>query len=239
MFRIVLLLYQWLVFLPVFIVMTIFTALTTIIGSFLFGNRLCGFYPARLWSVITCYLAFCPVKVEGRQNLMKSHSYIFVANHQGAFDIFLIYGFLNHNFRWIMKQELRKVPFVGAACAAAGHIFVDRSNTKSIKESLDKARNQLTGGISVVVFPEGSRTETGKIGRFKKGAFQLATDLNLPIVPITIDGSFRIMPRGVYTLRPTHLKLIIHKPISTDDLSVDNIPSLIEKCHIVISSGLK
>ncbi|WP_410795628.1 lysophospholipid acyltransferase family protein [Parabacteroides sp. FAFU027] len=237
--RIVLFLYQWLVFLPVFIVVTVFTALTTIIGSFLFGNRFWGFYPARLWSIITCYLAFCPVKVEGRYNLMKSHSYIFVANHQGAFDIFLIYGFLNHNFRWIMKQELRSLPFVGAACASAGHIFVDRSNPKSIKESLENARKQLSGGLSVVVFPEGSRTQTGKIGRFKKGAFQLATDLNLPIVPISIDGPFRIMPRGAHTLRPMHLKLVIHEPISTDDLSVDDIPSLMEKCHSVISLGLK
>ncbi|MDP4269060.1 MAG: lysophospholipid acyltransferase family protein [Bacteroidota bacterium] len=239
MIRIVLFLYQWLVFLPVFIVVTIFTALTTIIGSFLFGNRFWGFYPARLWSIITCFLAFCPVKVEGRYNLMKSHSYIFVANHQGVFDIFLIYGFLNHNFRWIMKRELRSLPFVGAACASAGHIFVDRSNPKSIKESLENARKQLSGGLSVVVFPEGSRTQTGKIGRFKKGAFQLATDLNLPIVPISIDGPFRIMPRGAHTLSPTHLKLVIHEPISTDDLSVDDIPSLMEKCHSVISLGLK
>lgn len=239
MIRVVVFIYQWAIFLPVFIVLTILTALITMVGSFLFGDHFWGFYPARVWSVATCFMAFCPVKVEGRGNLMRSHSYVFVANHQGAFDIFLIYGFLNHNFRWMMKQELKKVPFVGAACAAAGHIFVDRSNAMSIKNSLAKARQKLTGGLSLVVFPEGSRTQTGKVGRFKKGAFQLAAEFGLPIVPVTIDGPFRIMPCGSFILHPTGLRLTIHEPIPTLGLTADDIPGLMEKCHGIISSGLE
>ena len=239
MLRILIFIYQWLIFCPVFIIITIITALTTSVGSFLFGNRFWGFYPARLWSKLTCYFAFCPVKVSGRENIVKGNSYVFVANHQGSFDIFLIYGFLNHNFRWIMKQELRKVPLVGAPCAAAGHIFVDRSNTKSIKTSLEKARKQLSGGLSVVVFPEGSRTKTGKMGRFKKGAFQLAMDLQLPIVPVTIEGPFDIMPSGSYTIHPTPLRLTIHPPVETSEITPDNLPQLMDKVSETISSGLK
>ncbi len=237
MLRIIMFFYQWVILCPIFLVTTIITAIATIVGSLLFNNRYWGFYPARLWSIITCYTAFCPVKVYGRENIDKNQSYIFVANHQGAFDIFLIYGFLNHNFRWIMKQELKKIPFVGAACATAGHIFVDRSSTSSIKASLGKARRELNGGLSVVVFPEGSRSKTGKMGQLKKGAFQLATDLNLPIVPVTIEGSYQIMPRGTYTLHPTPLKLVIHKPIPTSGLTTDDIPALIERSRTAISSG--
>jgi 1-acyl-sn-glycerol-3-phosphate acyltransferase len=180
----------------------------------------------------------CPVDVVGRENLKKGQSYIFVANHQGAFDIFLIYGFLNHNFRWIMKQELRKVPFMGRACAVAGHIFIDRTSITSIKESLENAEKQLAGGLSVVVFPEGSRTKTGKLGKFKKGAFQMAVDLKLPVVPMTIEGPFDILPIGTITLHPRRLRLTIHPPIESSKVGVEAIIDLSSRSRDAIASCL-
>lgn len=105
------------------------------------------------------------------------------------------------------------MPFVGKACEAAGHIFVDKSGPKKVIETIEHARHVLQDGTSLVVFPEGARTFTGHMGYFKKGAFQLADDLQLPVVPLTIIGSFNILPRtgGFVSWHP--MKLVVHKPI--------------------------
>lgn len=238
MYRYLIFLYQWLVLLPVLLVLTLLTALVTIAGSFLFNNRWWGFYPAKVWSMLTCYLAFCPVKVIGREHLVEGQSYIFAANHQGSFDIFVVYGFLNRNFRWIMKHELRRMPFVGKACQMAGHIFVDRRHVKSIRETIERAESQLVNGLSIVIFPEGSRTLDGKIGPFKKGAFQIAVDLKLPVVPLTIDGAYDVMPRNSNILRPRRIKLTIHPPIEPKGGNGEALQSLLEECHRSITSAL-
>lgn len=238
MLRYLIFLYQWLILFPVLLTLTLLTALVTIVGSFLFNNRWWGFYPAKIWSMLTCYLAFCPVKVVGREHLVKGQSYIFASNHQGSFDIFVVYGFLNRNFRWIMKHELRRMPFVGKACQMAGHIFVDRTHVKSIRETMESAQKQLTNGMSIVIFPEGSRTLDGKIGRFKKGAFQIAVDLKLPVVPLTIDGAYDVMPRNSNILRPRKIVLTIHPPIEPKGNKGDALQSLLEDCHKSISSAL-
>ncbi|MFZ4456327.1 MAG: lysophospholipid acyltransferase family protein [Bacteroidales bacterium] len=238
MLRILIFLYQWIIFVPLLCITMVITATATGLGSFLFSSKFWGYHPARIWSIITCYTAFCPAEVIGSENIKKEESYIFVANHQGSFDIFLIYGFLNHNFRWIMKQELRKVPFAGKACELAGQIFIDRTSVSSIKASMDFARRQLVGGLSLMVFPEGSRTSTGKIGKFKKGAFQLAVDLNLPVVPLTIEGPFDIMPIGTNTLRPHKMRLTIHPPITTNKEGVEAIIDLSARSREAIASAL-
>jgi 1-acyl-sn-glycerol-3-phosphate acyltransferase len=239
MLRILIFLYQWIIFVPLLCVTMFITATFTGVGSYLFSSKFWGYHPARIWSFMTCYAAFCPVEVVGSENIKKDESYVFVANHQGSFDIFLIYGFLNHNFRWIMKQELRKVPFAGKACEVAGHIFIDRTSVTSIKTSMDFARQQLVGGLSLVVFPEGSRTATGKLGKFKKGAFQLAVDLDLPVVPLTLEGPFDVMPIGTNTLRPHKMRLTIHPPISSDKVGVEAIIDLTNRSRVAIESGLK
>ena len=175
--------YQLIIFLPIFLAATIITALVTIIGCALDGSRFWGYYPGRVWSWLTCRLLLLPIKVEGRENLANNTSYVFVANHQGAMDIFLIYGFLHRNFKWMMKKSLKKIPFVGQACQAARFIFVDRGSQHGAKESLRQATAVLKGGMSVMVFPEGSRTFDGHMRHFSKGAFFLADELQLPVVP--------------------------------------------------------
>ena len=125
--RILYIVYLWLFFVPVFLVLTILTAVTVIIGCLLGGEKIFAYYPGMIWSRLTCYLALCPVTVKGREHIDRKQSYVFVANHQGAFDIFLIYGFLGVPIKWVMKAGIAKIPFVGAACRAAGFIFVDNS----------------------------------------------------------------------------------------------------------------
>ncbi len=208
-------LYQLCVVLPIFLLASVVTALTTVVGCLVGNGHFWGYYPGKHWSRLIVRLLFLPVKVEGRENLRDGQSYVFVANHQGAFDIFLIYGFLDRNFKWMMKRSLRKVPLVGMACAYAHHIFVDRSGVSKIKATYDEARDVLRDGMSLVVFPEGARTFTGHMGKFRRGAFMLADELQLPVCPLTINGSFNVMPRTRdwhwVTWHP--LTLTIHKPI--------------------------
>jgi 1-acyl-sn-glycerol-3-phosphate acyltransferase len=188
--------------------------------------------------MFTCYLLFLPVKVKGYKYIHKKTSYVFVANHQGAFDIFLIYGFLGQNFKWMMKQGLRRIPFVGKACASAGHIYVDKSSPKKIQETIEKAYYVLQDGMSLVVFPEGARTFTGKMSHFKKGAYFLADELQLPVVPLTIDGSFNVLPRTGKLIKRHPLKLTIHEPIYPTSKGSNNITDLIIKSFDVINNDL-
>lgn len=238
MLRFLMIIYSWVIFVPLLILTMFITATATTLGSWLFSSRFWGYHPARIWSKITCMTAFCPVEVTGRENLKDDQSYIFVANHQGSFDIFLIYGYLGHNFRWIMKQELRKVPFAGKACEVSGHIFIDRTSISSIKQTMEYAKKQLVGGLSVVIFPEGSRSANGKLSKFKKGAFQLAVDLDLPVVPLTLDGPYQVLPLGTKTIRPHKLKLTIHPPIVTEKEGVEAMIDLSARCREAIASAL-
>ncbi len=231
-------LYQWLVIVPVMAVVTVLAAVTTIVGCFAGSHRIWGYYPGLIWSRIFCIVSLVRVKVRGRENLDKHTSYVFVANHQGAYDIFLVYGYLGHKFKWMMKASLRKIPFVGAACAAAGFIFVDRSG-KGLRETLAAAEKILVKGMSLVVFPEGSRTPDGSVQRFKRGAYQIAEDLSLPVVPLTIDGSFRVLPKEGKLIRPGKITLTIHAPIFPENDGKHDMETLIDKSREVIISGLQ
>jgi 1-acyl-sn-glycerol-3-phosphate acyltransferase len=243
--RFLILLYQIFIWLPLFLLATLITALTVIIGCFLGGERFFSYYPGMWWSKFTCITTLCPVKVIGRKKLDKKQSYVFVANHQGAYDIFLIYGYLDVPIKWVMKQSLRKIPFVGAACQAAGFIFVDSSSPKAAAKTIQEAEEKLKNGASIAIFPEGSRSRTGKLDKFKKGAYQMALDLQLPIVPVTINGTYNVMPRGSFWINPHKMELIIHEPIPTKDLVSNDlreatltIRSLTEKSKTAIESGL-
>ncbi len=236
--RILIFLYQWVILVPIFIVLTLITALVVIIFSSIFGNKFWGYYPPKLWSRCTCWLSLCRVKSSGHEYLDKDTSYLFIANHQGAFDIFLTYGFLNHNLKWIQKAPLRKLPFVGKASEIAGHVFVDNSSMTSRIKTIEKAKKILEGGASVILFPEGSRTSDGKLGPFRRGAYKIAIDMGLPIVPITINGPYDVMKINTYTLNPGKLELIIHKPIPTRSLEEKDLHALMDYTKEIIHSGL-
>ena len=241
MLRIPFFLYFWLIAAPLFIVATILTALTVIVGCMCGGEKFFSFYPGMLWSKIACYLTLCHVKVRGRENLEKNKSYVFVSNHQGAFDIFLIYGFLGVPVKWMMKTGIGWIPLVGAACRAAGFIFVDSSTSVSAKRSIDEAKRRLKDGDSLIAFPEGSRTKTGRIGRFRKGAFQIAINQHLSIVPVTLNGPFKVMPAGTLNIYPHRMEMVIHPPFFVDELTcsgMKDLQHLADEIKAVIASAL-
>lgn len=206
--------YFFLIAVPVLFSLTVLTCIVILIGTAIGNGSWWGYYPAMVWAKVFCILSLVKVSVRGRENIDKRTSYVFVANHQGAYDIFSVYGYLGHNFKWMMKKSLRKIMLVGYTCQKCGHIFVDRSSPTAIRRTIETAEKRLRDGMSLVVFPEGARTFTGKMGPFKKGAYQLALEFHLPLVPVTIDGSFGIMPRTRYVPRPGRIVLTIHKPIA-------------------------
>lgn len=231
--------YQLFIALPVIFVATVITSLVTIIGG-LFNAHVFGYYPGMVWSRIVCRVLLLPIRVEGRENIDHRQSYVFVANHQGPMDIFLIYGYLGRNFKWMMKKALRKMPLVGYACYKARHIFVDKSSPKAIRQTIDEGRKTLQGGTSLVVFPEGSRTFTGHMGLFRKGAFMLADELKLPVVPVTIDGSFDVLTRmaGFNFVHRHPMRLVIHKPIYPGQGNSGDIKEIMDESYRKVMSAL-
>lgn len=233
--------YTWLIFVPVFLILTLLTAITVIVGCLLGGDKIFSYYPGMIWSRLTCYLALCPVSISGREHISKNQSYVFVANHQGAFDIFLIYGFLGVPIKWVMKAGLGKIPFVGAACRAAGFIFVDNSTAKAAAKTIREAEHSLRNDASIVIFPEGSRTYDGKMIGFKKGAYQMAVDQQLAIIPITLNGPFDVLPIDSLNLKRHRMEMIIHPPVSTEGIACSQkkeLQQLADNTQAIISSAL-
>lgn len=238
MLQILYVIYQWIIFIPLLILSTIWCTLTIIIGSTLGNNKFWGYYPGVLWGRFVCAAALSRIFVKHKTKLDKNQSYIFVANHQSAFDIFLVYGYVGHNFKWLMKGEMKKMPLVGAASAKAGHVFVDNSSRKGIVDTMRQMRGTLKDGISTVVFPEGHRTPDGKVTEFKKGAFQTALSLKLPIVPLTIDGAYDILSIGSKIMKRHDISLTFHDPIPTEGLTADDLPKLMDDVRNIIKSSL-
>lgn len=236
--KVIYFIYQWFIAFPILLVITMLTAIVTIIGCTFSRSSFWSYRIPSLWARIFCYITFVRVKVEGRENIDRKTSYVFVSNHQGAYDIFTIYGFLHHDFKWMMKVSLRSIPLVGFACEKAGHIMVDKSSPKRIKETMTTAEERLKGGTSLVVFPEGARTWDGNLRPFKRGAYQLAVEFGLPVVPLTIDGAFDVMPRSTYQIRPGKIKLTIHKPIFPDEAEGHNLDTLMQESYDAIQSVL-
>ena len=232
--------YQLIVGLPMLVIVTIITALEVGIGTAIGNGHFWGYYPGRWWAKVILRTLLIPIKVEGREHLEKDQSYVFVANHQGAFDIFLIYGYLGRNFKWMMKYQLRKIPFVGYACEKSHQIFVDKRGPSKIRKTYEDAREILKEGYSVTVFPEGARTFTGHMGSFKKGAFALADELQLPVVPLTINGSFDILPRmkGFNFVDWHPLSLTIHQPIYPIGQGQQNVDATLRQSYDSVMSAL-
>ena len=230
-------LYQYLIGFPLVIIATLFTAIFTII-CFPWKNGKAPRMVQVLWSRSVLWFLLIPIKVTGQENVDPKQSYVFVANHQSFLDVFAVYGWLPNNFKWLMKKEIRKVPFVGTACAVAGHIFVDRSNPRAALQSMDHIKKELVDGISTVIFPEGTRTKTGEMGRFKQGAFKIAMDMGLPVVPLSLGGFFKAMPSGQAFANPrARVSLNIGEPIDISQFS--DVNEAMEYVRDQIANGLQ
>lgn len=231
--------YKWLFFIPFAIVNTLFFGVIAVLVSTLVNPRIGSYFGGVIWSKLNGSLTPMFVNVTGRDHIDKKNSYVIISNHQSIYDIFLIYGWLGIDIKWVMKKELAKIPGVGFGSRKVGHIFLDRSNSRVALESINEAKRKLINGTSVVIFPEGTRSISGFPGNFKKGAFKLAIDLGLPILPITIIGTNKILPTGTLDIRPGKVKMIIHPPIGIQNYSEDRIRELMDIARKIISGPLE
>lgn len=231
--------YKWLIFAPYLAVSTLFFGSLTVVLAVVTNPRITSFICGTVWSRLNGYLTPIRVRVTGRGNIDPTQSYVIVANHQSQYDIFVLYGWLGIDFKWVMKQELRKVPGIGIGCEKVGHIFIDRSNHEKAVASLRAAKEKIVNGTSVIFFPEGTRSRDGSLGVFKKGAFKMALDLRLPILPITIVGTRDILPTDTVDLFPGCARMIIHKPIDIAGYTDDNLDELVDRARGIIESGLR
>lgn len=230
--------YRWLYFYPILILDTaILATIAVVVAVFVSpkaSSRWLGFIWARLNSMLTPML----VKVSGRENIKKGKSYVVIANHQSHYDIWLIYGWLGLDIKWVMKKELRKVPGLGIAAEKMGHIYLDRSDTHKAIESLKIAKERIKDGSSIVIFPEGTRSVTAEMLPFKRGAFKMALEMNLPILPVSIIGTREILPAQSLKLLPGKAQLIIHPEVDTTKYSNVTIEQLINDVRTAIEKPL-
>lgn len=230
--------YKWLVFFPLLFINTLFFGVMAFVISTLVNQRVGSYIGGVIWSRVNSFLTPMLVSVNGKENIDPKQSYVVVSNHQSVYDIFLIYGWLGIDIKWMMKKELRKIPGVGFGSEKVGHIFIDRSNSKKALESINEAKKKLVNGTSVVIFPEGTRSQTGELGPFKRGAFKIAYDLNLPILPITVVNTKNIMPANSINILPGRVKMVIHEPIQLNHFSEKEPDRMIEEVRLRISSAL-
>jgi len=231
-------LWKWLVVAPVVVVTTLIcSTLVLLLIPFVNPSTLSRVIAGN-WARIIAWVTPMAVQVIGREHVDPEQSYVIVSNHQSHYDILLLYGWLGIDFRWVMKQELRSVFGLGAACAALGHIYIDRSDHQAAVNSINAAREQIVNGTSVLFFPEGTRSDDGRLRRFKKGALRFAIDAGLPILPVTVDGTSDVLPARLYDLRPGRAILVFHKPVSTDGLATADLPELSNRVRETIGSAL-
>jgi len=211
-------------------VLTFLTSIAAMAGIFIFriSADTAQVLP-KYWARTIARLAGVRVTVEGGQQLTSGTSYIFAANHVSQFDIFALQGYLNENFRWLAKKELFEIPVFGAAMRMAGYIPVDRSRGRQALESINEAAERIAAGTSVIIFPEGTRSKDGKLHTFKGGAMVLAIKAGVPIVPVAINGSYHVLPKGKLLTQSGPIMIRIGSPIDTKGLKSSDKKELAEK----------
>ena len=230
--------YVFLVFMPVGLLLTLLAGWVTVLAAMIWTPEIASRYVAANWARIICWMTPVGVTVEGAENADPGRSCVVVCNHQSQYDIFLVYGWLKLDLKWVLKAELRKAPGVGIGCEKAGHIFVDRANPEKARQSVSDALERVGDGVGILFFAEGTRSQDGKLRPFKKGAFRVATSQNIPILPVTIIGTRDIQrPKSLFIF-PGRVKMVIHPAIEVDGESQVDIRDLMTRTREAIASVL-
>jgi len=189
---------------------------------------------ARAWSWLILATTGVSVEVTGLDRLPRDRTFIFVSNHQSIYDIPVIFATLPYQLRIIAKESLGSFPFLGWHLRRNGHLLVDRRNPD--RAGILRRWRALVGeGLSLVIFPEGTRSADGRVGRFKAGSFLLAVEAQLPVVPLSIDGTRHVMRKGRLMTSPGHARLVVHEPIDTAGLAVSDARQLAERVRDVVA----
>jgi 1-acyl-sn-glycerol-3-phosphate acyltransferase len=227
-------------FLALFIPITFIFAASAIVCTLLDGSGNLYHFHARLWARTALAMAGVHVTVRGADNLPDG-PVIFMCNHQSNFDILSLLACMPRQFYWIAKKELFEIPVFGTSMKRGGYIPLDRSDGRKALKSMDNAASIIRDGKSVVMFPEGTRSNDGKLLPFKRGGFLLALKAGVPVVPVTINGSGRINPANKIRLYRGDIVINLHTPLTP----ASEIPrskaeaQLMVQMHEAISSVLE
>ncbi|MBT5632550.1 MAG: 1-acyl-sn-glycerol-3-phosphate acyltransferase [Nitrospina sp.] len=189
--------------------LSIFLGLLAIVAGFFDNSGNLSHRVSSLWCRLLCKLNGVEVEIDGLENILYDKPQIFVSNHQGYFDIFALSGYLPVQIRWVAKSSLFKIPFMGWAMKASGYIPVERGDRKKAFEAFNKTLEKLKEGSSIIIFPEGTRSEDGNIGPFKKGSNLIASRSRCPMLPVTIIGSGQIIKKGSAVINPGSVQVVI------------------------------
>jgi 1-acyl-sn-glycerol-3-phosphate acyltransferase len=216
------------------VILTVFFAVMAILTSFVSAGGETPYKVGRIWA--KCILAASNIKVtvKGFSNLNRTGSFIYMPNHVSNFDIPVLQAYLPVQFRWLAKAELFKIPIFGYAMKRAGYISINRFDRKAAIQSLNKAAEIIRNGTSVIIFPEGTRSQNQNIQSFKKGGFVLAVDSGVPIIPVIIHGTWSIMQKKQILVKPGNVVLEIKKPINTSDYTRKTKDDLMEKVRNIM-----
>ena len=227
--------YAWLILIPFAALWSFISGWMAVFAAVLISPRFSSTRVGTLWAKVIGWVTPMLVTVEGREHMDPEQTYVVVANHISQFDIILVYGWLPIDLRWVMKQELRKLPGIGIACEKVGHIIVDRSNPEIAKQTINDALDRIGNGVGIMFFPEGTRSLDGRLLPFKKGAFRIAKDQDLPLLPLTLLGTREILPARRLRITPGRARLVIHPPVMPEGR---DLRELMETCRSTIASRL-
>lgn len=203
-----------------------------------YGKHVYAF--TRFWTWIIVTLGGVTIRVDGLSRIDPNRHYIFVANHQSNIDIpVLVQSLKTFQLRWLAKKELLRVPFFGWAMRASKHITVDRDDHLNALTSLRVAKERIEAGVSIVIFPEGRRGSNESLLPFKKGGFLLAAKAGTPIVPVTINGSGRLLPVGAWRLRRGTVEVVVGDPVAADSYRPGQLGPLVHRVRSEIEKTLR
>ena len=188
----------------------------------------------RNWSRLILWAAGTPVRAEGLDGIPRGGPVVYASNHSSMFDIWALFATLPGSVRFVAKQELFRIPLLGGAMRAAGHIAIDRTLKMRAFEAYDDAARTIRQGFSAVVFPEGTRSRTGQLLPFKNAPFALAIAAQVPLVPVYVHHTFEILPKGRYLLHPRPIRLLVGQPLPTAGLTADDRETLRERTRAQI-----
>ena len=225
-------------FLNLIVSIIIFSIPIIIIGIFDKDKNYTG-YLSQIWAIWVLWSSGLNYNIYGLENIDLNKQYIFISNHVSALDIILGFVAIPLNITFLAKKELFKIPLFGLAMKAAGMIKIDRQNPEKAKASIDKATKTLIrSNFSTIIYPEGTRSKSGSLLPFKKGGFVLAIKSQLPIVPFTVVGAEKALPRGSFNIVKKDINLFIGKPIETKHLTLENKEDLLQNCRQEIINNL-
>lgn len=195
-------------------------------------------YIGKFWSLLNIFLSGTRLTIRGKEKINANLTHIVMSNHQSLFDVWALIGKIPLQIRWIVKDEIRKIPIFGYTLERMGHIYVDRKKRAAAYISLETAAGKIKNGTSVIIFPEGTRSNDGHLLKFRMGGIIMALKSGVPILPVTVNGSRFVLPKNTLALMPGKIEIVVGDVIDASTYDENNKNELMEKIRSAIHENL-